>query len=74
MAKKTKRKSYIAKAPIRRLMKTEGAGLVAEDAVKTLIKQLNKVAKDVTKQAIKLVKADKRKRITGNDILAATRL
>ena len=69
-----KRSSYIAKAPIRRLMKNEGAGLVAEAAVQVLIEQLTKVAKNVTKSAVKYVKEDKRKRITGADIIAATRL
>ena len=68
-----KRSSYIAKAPIRRLMKNEGAGLVAEAAVQVLIDQLTIVAKSVTKSAVKFVKEDKRKRITGADIIAATR-
>ncbi|MCP4763425.1 MAG: hypothetical protein GY870_16755 [archaeon] len=68
------RSTYIAKAPIRRLMKNEGAGLVAEAAVAVLIKKLTKVGQDITKSAVKLVKEDKRKRITGADIIAATRL
>lgn len=71
--KKSGRSSYIAKAPIRRLMKWEGAELVAEDAVITLIDKLTDVAKDVTNAAIKLVKEDKRKRITGPDIKSAAR-
>ncbi|WP_457559581.1 histone [Candidatus Harpocratesius sp.] len=62
---------HIAKAPIRRLMKAEGAELVAEDAVTMLIKQLEKVGTKVTKDALKIVKAEKRKRITAADILAA---
>ena len=65
------RESYIAKAPIRRLMKDEGAGLVAEDAVVLLIETLTKEAKEVTKRAIKLVKEDKRKRVTAADIISA---
>ncbi|MHA1339858.1 MAG: histone-like protein [Promethearchaeota archaeon] len=76
MAKKkssgSQRTSYIAKAPIRRLMKNEGAGLVAEAAVNLLINRLTEVAKEVTKTAVKLVKDDKRKRITGADIIAAS--
>ncbi|MHA1720579.1 MAG: histone-like protein [Promethearchaeota archaeon] len=79
MAKKSKkvvkkktanRETYIAKAPIRRLMKNEGAGLVAENAVVLLIEQLTKEAKRVTKAAVKLVKVDKRKRVTAADITA----
>ena len=64
------RSAYIAKAPIRRLMKNEGAGLVAEDAVILLIEELTKAAKEVTKDAVKLVKGDKRKRVTAADIAA----
>lgn len=71
--KSSSKKSYIAKAPIRRLMKAEGAELVANDTVQLLIDQLLKVAADVTKNAVKLVKADKRKRITAADIAEATR-
>ena len=73
-AKKEGRTVYIAKAPIRRLMKNEGAGLVAEAAVNILIEKLTTVAKGVTKNAVKLVKDDKRKRITGSDIIQASRM
>jgi len=66
-------KKYIAKAPIRRLMKDEGAKLVAEAAVDLLIEKLEKTATDVTKAAIKNVKTDKRKRLTAPDIQLATR-
>jgi histone H3/H4 len=78
MAKKkkatSKRSSYIAKAPIRRLMKNEGASLVAEAAVDVLIDELTKIGTKVTKAAVKYVKGDKRKRITGADIIAAQRM
>lgn len=67
------KKKYVAKAPIRRLMKREGANLVAEDAVELLIKQLEKEAKAVTKSAIKIVKGDKRKRLMKEDVLEAVR-
>jgi len=71
VAKKVKaeRNAYIAKAPIRRLMKTEGAGLVAEDAVVLLIKKLEEAAIELTKKAVKAVKDDKRKRLTSADIM-----
>jgi len=65
--------SYIAKAPIRRLMKKEGADLVAADALDKLIGYLEKAAADATKEAIKITKADKRKRVTAADIRKATR-
>lgn len=64
---------YIAKAPIRRLMKAEGASLVAAEALNKLIGYLEKAAADITKEAIKLTKAAKRKRITPLDIRNATR-
>ena len=55
MAKKN-RSGFIAKAPIRRLMKAEGAGLVAESAVELLIKKLTDVATEITKKAVKAAK------------------
>ena len=39
-----KQKNYIAKAPIRRLMKNEGAKLVSSEAVDFLIEDLKKEA------------------------------
>jgi len=74
MAAKKGPKAFIAKAPIRRLMKAEGAGLVAEEAVKILIDKLVAMGADVTKEAVKLVKTDKRKRVTAADIAAAARV
>lgn len=64
---------YIAKAPIRRLMKKEGADLVAAEALDKLIDYLEKAAADATKAAIVVCKADKRKRVTSGDIRNATR-
>ena len=68
-----KGEGYIAKAPIRRLMKKEGADLVAAEALDKLIDYLEKAAADATKSAINLCKADKRKRVTASDIRNATR-
>lgn len=76
MAKKAPAKksaAYIAKAPIRRLMKAEGARLVAAEALNKLIGYLEKAAADITKESIRLTKAAKRKRITALDIRNATR-
>ena len=72
-AAKKKAEAYISKAPIRRLMKKEGADLVAADALDKLIGYLEKSASDATKEAIKIIKADKRKRVTAADIRKATR-
>ena len=70
---KKKSEGYIAKAPIRRLMKKEGADLVAAEALDKLIGFLEKSAADATRDAIKVCKEDKRKRVTAADIRAATR-
>jgi len=70
---KAKGETYIAKAPIRRLMKKEGADLVAAEALDKLIGFLEAKAADVTKEAQKICKADKRKRISAADIRNATR-
>lgn len=70
---KKKAEGYIAKAPIRRLMKKEGADLVAAEALDKLIDFLETSAADATKEAIKVCKADKRKRVTAADIRNATR-
>ena len=72
-AVKKKSDGYIAKAPIRRLMKKEGADLVAAEALDKLINFLESSAATATKDAIKVCKADKRKRVTAADIRNATR-
>ncbi len=65
------RKSYVAKAPIRRLMKREGADLVAQDALDYLIDRIEEMGKSITKTAVKLVLDDDRKRVTAEDIKKA---
>ena len=70
---KKKAEGYIAKAPIRRLMKKDGADLVAAEALDKLIDFLEKSAANATKDAIKICKTDKRKRVTAADIRNATR-
>ncbi|MHA1272750.1 MAG: histone-like protein [Promethearchaeota archaeon] len=70
---KGKSESYIAKAPIRRLMKKEGADLVAAEALDKLISFLEQKAAEATKAAIEICKGDKRKRVTAADIRSATR-
>ncbi len=65
---------YIAKAPIRRLMKQRGADLVAADALDRLIEFLENVAAETTDKALSVCKADKRKRVTQADIRNASRI
>lgn len=70
---KADRKGFVAKAPIRRLMKNEGASLVAEGALDLLIAKLEEIAKATTKKALEFASADKRKRVTGVDITQAAK-
>jgi histone H3/H4 len=65
---------YISKAPIRRLMKNQGANLVAEEAVITLVEFLEKFADGLTKKAMKIAEDDKRKKLTADDINAALKV
>ncbi|MEE9378306.1 MAG: histone [Candidatus Lokiarchaeia archaeon] len=62
---------YISWSPIRRLMKHNGAVIVARDAVNELVEWLGSSAEKLTKTALRLTKHSKRKKITRNDILLA---
>jgi len=62
---------YISWSPIRRLMKHNGAVIVARDAVNELVEWLGSSAETLTKNALQLTKHSKRKKITRNDILLA---
>lgn len=63
--------NYISWSPIRRLMKHNGALIVARDAVDELVNWMSKSAEKLTKTALGLTKHSKRKKITRNDILLA---
>ena len=62
---------YISWSPIRRLMKHNGAIIVARDAVNELVDWMSQSAEKITKTALGLTKHAKRKKITKNDILLA---
>ena len=62
---------YISWSPIRRLMKHNGAMIVARDAVDELVDWMGSSAQRITKVALTLTKHSKRKKITRNDILLA---
>ncbi|NVM36239.1 MAG: NFYB/HAP3 family transcription factor subunit [Candidatus Lokiarchaeota archaeon] len=62
---------YISWSPIRRLMKHNGAIIVARDAVNELVDWLGSSAEKLTKTALQLTKHSKRKKITRDDILLA---
>ncbi len=62
---------YISWSPIRRLMKHNGALIVARNAVDELVDWMSKSAQKITKNALRLTKHGKRKKITRGDILLA---
>ena len=62
---------YISWSPIRRLMKHNGAVIVARDAVDELVDWMSASAVTITKSALTLTKHGKRKKITRDDILLA---
>ena len=62
---------YISWSPIRRLMKHNGAIIVARDAVDELVAWMGDSAVKITKVALTLTKHAKRKKVTKDDILLA---
>ena len=66
-----KKKRAFAWSPIRRLMKSCGASIVARNAVDLLIEHLQKTATDLTEQARVFTQHAGRKKITKNDLLIA---
>ena len=64
-------REYISWSPIRRLMKHNGAVIVARAAVDELVDWMGTSAEKLTKTALTLTKHAKRKKITRNDILLA---
>ena len=67
-AKKPEKRGFISKAPVRRLMKGEGAKLVSDEAIELLIKKIEEHGLKITKKAMSLVKDEKRKRLTAEDV------
>ncbi|MFX0098080.1 MAG: histone-like protein [Candidatus Hodarchaeota archaeon] len=62
-----KRKA-LAWSPVRDLMKSVGAQIVARDAVDLLIKHLVEKAETITAAALKLTRHSKRTKLTKDDI------
>ena len=62
---------YFRKTPLRRLMKSSGAGVVADNAIESLIDQLEKKAREITDVAIKIAEHAGRKTVTAEDIKLA---
>ena len=62
------KKKALAWSPVRDLMKSVGAQIVARDAVDLLINHLEETAKDITAAALKLTRHSKRTKLTKSDI------
>ena len=62
------RKRALAWAPIRGLMKSVGAQIVARDAVDMMIKHLEETAKELTTKALKFTRHAKRIKLTKDDL------
>ncbi|MGV9171913.1 MAG: histone [Promethearchaeia archaeon] len=63
--------AYISWSPIRRLMKHNGAEIVARDAVDELIDWMQKSAEKITKTALRFTEQAGRKKVTRGDIKLA---
>jgi len=62
------KKKALAWSPVRDLMKSVGAQIVARDAVDLLISTLEEKAKAITSDALKLTRHSKRTKLTRDDI------
>ena len=67
-------KKGLAWAPIRKLMGSVGAQIVARDAVETLKRHLEETAVDLTTKAMKFTKLANRKKIQASDIDLAIKM
>ena len=67
-------KKVFAWSPIRKLMKDNGAEMVARDAVDALISYLESVAKKVTNKALEMTRHAGRKKLTVGDMALAMTL
>jgi histone H3/H4 len=67
-------KKVFAWSPVRKLMKDNGAEMVAREAVDALIDYLEKVARGVTNKALEMTRHAGRKKLTQNDMNLAMEL
>ena len=61
-------KKVFAWSPVRKLMKDNGAEMVARDAVDALIDYLQKLAKTMTNKALEMTRHAGRKKLTVGDM------
>ena len=65
------KKRYVAWSPVRALMASNGAKIVARDAVDFLVGYFTDICVEITQRAMVLAKHAKRKKVTKGDILLA---
>lgn len=63
-----KRKSELAKAPVRDIMKSTGAKMISNDAIDLMTEAAIAYIRTVSETALKLVRHGKRTKMTGDDI------
>jgi histone H3/H4 len=67
-------KKHFAFSPVRDLMKSVGAQIVARDAVEALIAYLETVGTDLTTKALKFTRHGKRAKLTRADLDLAMKI
>jgi len=67
-------KKIFAWSPVRKLMKDNGAEMVAREAVDALIDYLEKTARTITNKALEMTRHATRKKLTLNDMNIAMKL
>ena len=67
-------KKVFAWSPVRKLMKDNGAEMVARDAVDALIDYLEKLARNMTNKALEMTRHAGRKKLTLNDMNLAMKI
>ncbi len=67
-------KKVFAWSPVRKLMKDNGAEMVARDAVDALIDYLEKLARVMTNKALEMTRHAGRKKLTLNDMDLAMKI
>jgi histone H3/H4 len=67
-------KKVFAWSPVRKLMKDNGAEMVARDAVDALIDYLEKLARNMTNKALEMTRHAGRKKLTLEDMNLAMKV
>ncbi len=67
-AKENDKKHFIAKAPMKRFMKTQGAEIVGSGALNLIIDEIEKIGRQITRMALDASKDEDRKKVMAEDI------